>query len=554
MAFRQMHIRCSPLSLYSRQSGYASIALQLIFREKNRVPIQSSKNFISSPKIYHATSLSLFTSRNNQLNYSTTPTLSAPSTVNSASTSLRRRKRRTSILSNDEDNDTNDPNRNDPTSSNSQFESPSFSSSHSTPFTPLNPQTKKPLTTPEYLSLASLSPWVPCPDMVIKRVLEIANASSGDIHVDLGCGDGRFNFAAVGRPWNVKMSWGVDVDWNVLEWCKERLGRRFVPRDGGKGGSEGDNGGGVVSEAQRLEFIQGDLKRVVELGKRGYQQRQGLRASNATTTTFERGEDEEDWSKEEEINQKLSNSTLITMYFVNDALFQLQPYLASILGGKDNVRVVTVGYEMKGWEPDWAERVYDLTVFRYDMKNISPHPIEWNDNDGNCDSSGDGGISATANDLAEISNNNHSSSSNIINEEVDERSNPHLTEYLRQKRKEQQQIELDSGLRIHHDEQLDDFAQFRAKRKAREDASRHGIYANGEGELEDDWDFDEEEDPEDIRKKDMALRRQFLGKGGGRKGMMAGLEDERGVKGCGKKSKGGDGGQAEKNPVWKMPT
>jgi hypothetical protein len=32
------------------------------------------------------------------------------------------------------------------------------------------------LTSDEYLKMASMSPWVPCPDMVIKRVFEIAEA------------------------------------------------------------------------------------------------------------------------------------------------------------------------------------------------------------------------------------------------------------------------------------------------------------------------------------------------------------------------------------------
>ncbi len=364
----------------------------------------------------------------------------------------------------------------------------------------------------------------------------------------------------MGRPWNVEKSWGVDIDWNVLEWCKERLGRRFVPRDGGKGGSDvGDGGGGgagagVVSEAQRLEFIQGDLKRAVEYQKRRYQRHHRQRAENPNSTTSERDDGGEDWSKEDEINRKLAKSSLITMYFVNDALSQLQPYLASILGGKDNVRVVTVGYEMKGWEPDWAERVYDLTVFRYDMKNISPHPIEWNDNYDNSGSDGAGGMTAAGNNVAESNNSDYSSSGNGIFEEVDEQTNPHLAEYLRQKRMELQQIELDAGLRIHHDEQLDDFAQFRAKRKAREHASRHGVFADGEGEEEDDWDFDEDEDPEDIMKKDMLLRRQLLGRGGGGKGMMAGLEHESGVRVGKKKSKGRGGDQTEKSPVWKMPS
>ena len=57
----------------------------------------------------------------------------------------------------------------------------------------------------EYLTrVATLSPWVPCPDPVARRMLDLAGlaespreAAGGKIHYDLGCGDGRVNFAAL---------------------------------------------------------------------------------------------------------------------------------------------------------------------------------------------------------------------------------------------------------------------------------------------------------------------------------------------------------------------
>ncbi len=64
------------------------------------------------------------------------------------------------------------------------------------------------------------------------------------------------------------------------------------------------------------------------------------------------------------------------MYFVDDALRQLKLFLASALGGRDGVRVVTVGYEMKGWDAAWVERVLGLTIFNYDMKDVSDNPPE----------------------------------------------------------------------------------------------------------------------------------------------------------------------------------
>jgi hypothetical protein len=417
---------------------------------------------------------------------------------------LRRRRRRTSNLSNDNDDTTNrDATATQPSSNGSAF-APKDADGNL-------------LDSQQYLSLASLSPWVPCPDMVIKRVFEIADATPDDVHVDLGCGDGRLNFAAVGSPWNVSSSWGVDVDENVLERCRERLGRRFVPSFFDGRGADAT----VKSEAERLEFLQADLIKVIERQKQKHMQQHNT---------------EESPSMEDSITQKLSNSTIVTMYFVHDALQQLQPYLASLLGGKENVRVVTVGYEMKGWNPTWAERVLGLTVFKYDMKNVSNDPLDWRvdgENGNETSKFEEQGIVPTPEDFT-LSLDIH---------DLDDESSP-LAEYLRQKR-EQDMEELNQGLHIHHDEQLDDFASFRAKRKAREDASSDE-YMVEDWELEEGgWDFDEDEDPEQLMmeaQKAMTEARMI-----GRKGMMAGLNME------GKKKSKASCNSKSAKPVWKKP-
>jgi hypothetical protein len=51
------------------------------------------------------------------------------------------------------------------------------------------------LNEPLYLVLASLLRWVPCPDVVMRRMLEVVNPGPDDVHIDLGCGGGWFNFA-----------------------------------------------------------------------------------------------------------------------------------------------------------------------------------------------------------------------------------------------------------------------------------------------------------------------------------------------------------------------
>ena len=45
----------------------------------------------------------------------------------------------------------------------------------------------------------SLAPYVPTPDDVVERMLDLAGVSSGDVVYDLGCGDGRIPIAAAKR-------------------------------------------------------------------------------------------------------------------------------------------------------------------------------------------------------------------------------------------------------------------------------------------------------------------------------------------------------------------
>ena len=81
---------------------------------------------------------------------------------------------------------------------------------------------------------------------------------------------------------------------------------------------------------------------------------------------------------EDEVARRMSRTTVVTAYLVDDALRRLRPYLASVPGGRDDVRVVTVGYEIGGgWEANWAEGVLGLTIFRNDMGSVSNEPIEW---------------------------------------------------------------------------------------------------------------------------------------------------------------------------------
>lgn len=360
-----------------------------------------------------------------------------------------------------------------------------------------------------------MSPWVPCPDVVIKRVLEIAAVKSTDVHADLGCGDGRLNFAAVSNPDSpVRRSWGVDVDESILARCRERMERRFVPTFGG--GSLEKVDCEDESEADKLEFVQADLTKVIERQKTLHQAKS---ADGRQPSSIE----DALWAKEEGITNRLSETTVITMYFVDDALKQIKPYLESVLGGRPNVRVITIGYEMKGWHATWVERVLGLTVFKYEMADVPDTPLEWNKDGKSGDDEQQEQGEALLIDDAE-------------NEYDDVDEDSELGRFLKLKREEDME-ELRKGLRIHHDEKLEDFAQSRAKRSSKSPNDE------SEDEDEDDWDFDETIDPEEIMKEER--RRLATEKKNQRRGLVAGLDSG---------SARGKVGEDPKTPVWKRPS
>ena len=167
--------------------------------------------------------------------------------------------------------------------------------------------------------MASLSPWVPCPDVVARRMLDVAKAGSATRHYDLGCGDGRLNFHAL-DTYAVRHTTGIDIDPNLIRRAEERLSRRH-PRPA------------------NVDFVTADLLDSPELWK-------------------QIGSD---------------TNTVITCYFVEEALQKIQPLLEEHCGSK-GIRVVTCGYEMKGWHAKWSEVVLGLPIFLYELKDDEEAP------------------------------------------------------------------------------------------------------------------------------------------------------------------------------------
>lgn len=54
-------------------------------------------------------------------------------------------------------------------------------------------------------------PYVPTPNTIVYRMLELADVKPDDYVIDLGSGDGRIVIAAA-RDWDVKKGYGVDLD------------------------------------------------------------------------------------------------------------------------------------------------------------------------------------------------------------------------------------------------------------------------------------------------------------------------------------------------------
>ena len=300
----------------------------------------------------------------------------------------------------------------------------------------------------------------------------------------------------------------------------------------GGGRGRGRGGGGP-------EFLLADLVAVVDGERARYRRR--LFSSNDDVDDGgdppppSDGRDED--VGRDDVTMRLSRSTVVTTYFVDGALRTLRPYLARVLGGRDGVRVVTVGYEMGGgWEPSWVESVLGLTIFRYDMVGVSNEPAEWGvgddgddgkEDDDDDDEGGGGGVGVGGGGVGDDGS-------------------PEFAEFLARKRARDAE-ELDAGLRIHHDERLDEFAGAR-----RSTAAGGGVSA-GEEEGAEYWDFDETEEPGALMKE--VARGGAAAGTSGPDGVRGGRGDAGSDDAAGRRGRKMEvsGTKAGTMPVWKKP-
>jgi hypothetical protein len=131
------------------------------------------------------------------------------------------------------------------------------------------------------------------------------------IHLELGSGDGRVNFIAYDN-YKVKKSTGIDVDEKILSVAMDRFSRRHP-------------------QPENLSFRKEDLLTSKE------------------------------WLKDAQ------EATVITMYFITEALTQLRPLLEEAFkkSGTKRCRIVCCGYAMPGWTYQGIETILDLPIYMY---------------------------------------------------------------------------------------------------------------------------------------------------------------------------------------------
>jgi uncharacterized protein (TIGR03000 family) len=132
-------------------------------------------------------------------------------------------------------------------------------------------------------------PYVPTPQTVVDKMLELAAVKEGDVVYDLGCGDGRIVITAV-KQFKAKKGYGVDLN-------PERV----------KDSNENAKKEGVV---EKVKFEQGDVLQIKDL----------------------------------------SEANVVTLYLLPEVNKRLIPVLKSTL--KPGARIVSHDFDMGDWKPE----------------------------------------------------------------------------------------------------------------------------------------------------------------------------------------------------------
>lgn len=144
-------------------------------------------------------------------------------------------------------------------------------------------------------------PYVPTPPEVVEAMLKLGNVGGGDIHYDLGCGDGRIVVTAV-QKFGATRGTGYDIDPQRIKEANENARQAGV--------------------TDKVKFIIGNL--------------------------FE---------------ADFHDATVVTLYLLPEVNLKLRPKLLKDL--KVGSRIVSHQFDMGDWEPDKKIQIDSVTVYMW---------------------------------------------------------------------------------------------------------------------------------------------------------------------------------------------
>jgi len=142
-------------------------------------------------------------------------------------------------------------------------------------------------------------PYVPTPPEVVEAMLKLGNAHTGDVHYDLGCGDGRIVVMAV-QKFGAARGTGYDID-------PERI-------------SEANENAKKAGVTDKVKFIKGNL-----------------------------------------FDADFRDASIVTLYLLPDVNLKLRPKLLKDL--KVGSRIVSHQFDMADWQPDQKIQIDWRTVY-----------------------------------------------------------------------------------------------------------------------------------------------------------------------------------------------
>ena len=142
-------------------------------------------------------------------------------------------------------------------------------------------------------------PYVPTPEPVVARMLEMANVGPDDYVVDLGSGDGRIAISAV-KDRGAKAAYGIDLN------------------------------------PQRIEEAQANAQS----------------AGVTDKVTFEQGD---------LFKKDIADADVLTMYLLSTVNMRLRPVILDTL--EPGTRVVSHAFSMEDWEPDRSDIVEGARIY-----------------------------------------------------------------------------------------------------------------------------------------------------------------------------------------------